>query len=173
MAKLNEFGLTDRQEVFCQEYIKDFNGTQAAIRAGYKMKSANEIASENLAKPNIAARVKALIKETSQKNESMLDRIKAELIRIAFANKKSVARWNQSGVTFKDSDELTDDEAASIAEVSETVTDNGGTLKIKQHDKVKALELLAKMEGGFIQEVKHTGSISLEQLVSGSIENDE
>lgn len=28
--------LTDKQQAFCQEYVKDFNATQAAIRAGYK-----------------------------------------------------------------------------------------------------------------------------------------
>ena len=27
--------LTDKQRAFCIEYPKDFNGTQAAIRAGY------------------------------------------------------------------------------------------------------------------------------------------
>ncbi len=32
--------LTDQQELFCHEYIKDLNATQAAIRAGYSVKSA-------------------------------------------------------------------------------------------------------------------------------------
>ena len=41
----------------CQEvkYLIDLNGAQAAIRAGYSAKTAPEIASENLIKPNIAA----------------------------------------------------------------------------------------------------------------------
>jgi phage terminase small subunit len=45
--------LTAKQEMFVQEYIVDFNGAQAAIRAGYSTASAKEIASENLTKPNI------------------------------------------------------------------------------------------------------------------------
>lgn len=176
MAKTNDHGLTDKQELFCHEYIKDFNATQAAIRAGYSQKTAKAIGSENLTKLDVSNRVKELTKDHAAKNESLMALIKAELVKIAFANKKSVARWNASGVTFKDSEELTDDEAASVSEVSETVNENGGTLKIKQHDKVKALELLAKMEGGFApQKVEHSGTLSLEQLVSGShkAENEE
>ena len=36
--------LNDQQEKFCREYLKDLNGTQAAIRAGYSKKTANAIA---------------------------------------------------------------------------------------------------------------------------------
>lgn len=53
-------GLTERQERFCNEYLKDFNGTQAAIRSGYSEDTAKEIASENLTKPNIKARLDEL-----------------------------------------------------------------------------------------------------------------
>lgn len=52
--------LTPKQERFCQEYIIDLNGTQAAIRAGYSEKTANVIASENLAKPYIQAKLAEL-----------------------------------------------------------------------------------------------------------------
>lgn len=40
--------LTDKQEMFCREYLIDLNATQAAIRAGYSAKTANRTASENL-----------------------------------------------------------------------------------------------------------------------------
>lgn len=45
--------LTDKEKRFCQEYIIDFNGTQAAIRAGYSSKTAYAIACEMLQKPKI------------------------------------------------------------------------------------------------------------------------
>lgn len=45
--------MTDKQKRFCDEYLIDLNGTQAAIRAGYSEKTARNIASENLAKPDI------------------------------------------------------------------------------------------------------------------------
>ena len=47
--------LTAKQQRFCDEYLIDLNATQAAIRAGYSSKNARNIASENLAKPNIKA----------------------------------------------------------------------------------------------------------------------
>ena len=34
--------LTTKQEMFCREYIIDFNATQAAIRAGYSKKTADQ-----------------------------------------------------------------------------------------------------------------------------------
>jgi phage terminase small subunit len=52
--------LTAKQDMFCREYIIDLNATQAAIRAGYSERTARVTASNLLAKPNIAARVKHL-----------------------------------------------------------------------------------------------------------------
>ena len=52
-----------RHELFCQEYIIDFNGTQAAIRAGYSPKTARVQASQLLTRPDISARVHELKKE--------------------------------------------------------------------------------------------------------------
>ena len=49
--------MTRKQERFIEEYLVDLCATQAAIRAGYSPKSANKIASENMAKPDIRARI--------------------------------------------------------------------------------------------------------------------
>jgi phage terminase small subunit len=43
--------MTDKQKRFCDEYLIDMNGAQAAIRAGYSKKTAKQIATENLSKP--------------------------------------------------------------------------------------------------------------------------
>ena len=47
--------MSAKQMRFCDEYLIDLNATQAAIRAGYSAKNARNIASENMAKPNIKA----------------------------------------------------------------------------------------------------------------------
>jgi phage terminase small subunit len=57
--------LTHLQRKFGNEYVKDFNGTQAAIRADYKERSAASIAWENLRKPEIRAYIDALLEEQS------------------------------------------------------------------------------------------------------------
>ena len=55
--------LNYKQEQFCFEYLKDFNGTQSAIRAGYSKRTARNIAAENLAKPHLRAYIDQLRKE--------------------------------------------------------------------------------------------------------------
>jgi len=49
--------LTPKQERFVSEYLIDLNGTQAAIRAGYSPKTANEQAARLLANVSVAAEV--------------------------------------------------------------------------------------------------------------------
>jgi len=60
-------GLTQRQERFCQEFIVDFNATQAAIRAKYSKKTAQKIGYENLLKPLIQKRIKQIQAPIKQK----------------------------------------------------------------------------------------------------------
>ena len=49
--------LTAKQRRFVEEYLIDFNATQAAIRAGYSVRTAQQMGSENLSKPVIAAAI--------------------------------------------------------------------------------------------------------------------
>jgi len=53
--------MTDKQELFSIEYMKDFNATQAAKRAGYSEKTAYSIGYELLKKPEIRKRMQELI----------------------------------------------------------------------------------------------------------------
>lgn len=55
--------LTPKQQRFCDEYLIDMNATQAAIRAGYKEKTARAIGCENLTKPNIREYIDKRMKE--------------------------------------------------------------------------------------------------------------
>lgn len=74
-----ELKITPKQLKFIDEYLIDLNGTQAAIRAGYSKHSANEIASELLAKPNVSARVSQrrleLSEQTKVNQEWVLNRL--------------------------------------------------------------------------------------------------
>jgi hypothetical protein len=65
-----------------------------------------------------------------------------ELSKIAFANVEEVIKWDNSGVHYSSSEELPKEVTAAVAEVTETVTNNGHTLKFKMHDKAKALVAL-------------------------------
>ncbi|OUQ33239.1 terminase small subunit [Massilimicrobiota timonensis] len=60
--------LTAKQKRFCDEYLIDCNGTQAAIRAGYSKRSARAIATENLAKPYIREYIDEQLKKIENSN---------------------------------------------------------------------------------------------------------
>lgn len=73
--------LTPKQQLFCDEYLIDLNATQAAIRAGYKVKNletAESIGRENLGKP----RVKAYIDERLAKKASSLIASQDDVLRL-------------------------------------------------------------------------------------------
>ncbi|MCM1115619.1 MAG: terminase small subunit [Clostridium sp.] len=49
---------TEKMNKFCQEYVVDYNGTRAAIRAGYSEKTAAVQASRLLKDPNVIRKIK-------------------------------------------------------------------------------------------------------------------
>lgn len=59
--------LTDKQKLFCDEYLIDLNATQASIRAGYSPKTAYKIGTENLRKPQIREYIDKRLKEKESK----------------------------------------------------------------------------------------------------------
>ena len=77
--------LTDKQLIFCQEYLVDLNAAQAAIRAGYCPKNARQIGSENLTKLDIQQKIQSLMDERAKKTEITAGKIIQELAKIAFA----------------------------------------------------------------------------------------
>ena len=56
--------------------------TQAAIRAGYSEKTANEIGAENLAKPSIAKAIQDALKERSERVQIDADYVLKRLVEI-------------------------------------------------------------------------------------------
>lgn len=72
--------LKERQALFCREYLKDLNATQAAIRAGYSVKTARNIGNENLTKPAIQAYVQQLCAERAERVQLDADYVVRNLI---------------------------------------------------------------------------------------------
>ena len=79
--------LTAKQERFIAEYLLDLNATQAAIRAGYPVKSAYSVGSENLKKPEIREVVDEKLQEIlDNKHQILKNRVIDQLEKIAFAD---------------------------------------------------------------------------------------
>ncbi|EGW50294.1 hypothetical protein HMPREF1022_02667 [Desulfovibrio sp. 6_1_46AFAA] len=160
--------LTDKQAAFVAEYLVDLNATQAAIRAGYSERTAYRIGAELLQKTSVAEAIAAGQAKRAQRVEITADRVVAELAKIAFADPRDLMEWGPDGVKLKASADLTEEQAASVAEVSETTTKDGGSLKLKKHDKVKALELLGRHMGMFKDKVENeiSGGMALHHEVT-------
>ncbi|NKX40334.1 terminase small subunit [Rhodobacteraceae bacterium R_SAG2] len=146
--------LTAKQERFVAEYLIDLNATQAAIRAGYSVKTAHSVGHENLKKPEIAKAIQEAQAKRSERTEITQDRVLQELARIGFGNLQNVLTPAGNLMAVADWDE---DAARSIASM-EIITRPGGVdengerevehvAKIKAWDKLSALEKLARHLG--------------------------
>lgn len=140
--------LTAKQEAFVREYLIDLNATQAAIRAGYAAKWAHKFAPNLMGKNRqVADAIQAALKKRNEKLDITADMVLRELARIAFADTTTAIRIEDGGVVVRDTDDLDEGTRRAISEISETTTANGGTVKIKFHDKTRALELLSRHLG--------------------------
>jgi phage terminase small subunit len=75
--------LTGKQQLFCKEYLVDLNGTQAAIRAGYSSKSAQEQSSKLLSKPMIQSEIAREMKARGDRIDKAADEVVKRLWEIA------------------------------------------------------------------------------------------
>lgn len=116
----------------------DLNATQAAIRAGYSAKTANEQAAQLLAKLSIQAEIERLKAVISTRNDITHDRIVQEQARLAFSNHRWLHDDRGEPIPIN---LLSVDAAACIASVE---IDDNGRYKYKLWDKTKALIDLAQ-----------------------------
>lgn len=74
--------LNEKQKQFCEEYIIDLNGTQAAIRAGYSKKTANEQAAQLLAKLSIQEYICELKNKRSERVKYSQDELMRDILEV-------------------------------------------------------------------------------------------
>lgn len=180
--------LTAKQQRFCDEYLIDLNATQAAIRAGYSKKTANEQGARLLVNVSIQKKIFELQKEREKRTEITQDSVLHELALIAFAKASDYARvaekdamvevdGNMVPVLDEDgnqvkyrtvepilTDELTEDQKKAIAVIKK----GRDGFEIKPYSKIQALELLGKHLGMFTEkvEVKNTTPNAFEGLTT-------
>lgn len=145
--------LTPKQKRFVDEYLIDLNATQAAIRAGYSPKTANEQGARLLANVSIAQTIQKAMQDREQRTEITQDRVLQEYARLAFYDPRKLF---QPDGTPKPIEALDDDTAAALAglevrEEFEGAGENrafvGYTKKYKLANKLGALDSLAKHLG--------------------------
>ena len=156
--------LTPKQARFIEEYLIDLNGAQAAIRAGYSKKNADNIASELLAKTHVRAALSGAQSNRSQETKIdaawVLTRLAAEAVAdmndlydetgAILPVKEWPLIWRQGLVAGIKHTEVKDHEGNRTGEV---------IVDIKISDRVKRLELIGKHIGvnAFQDIVQHKG----------------
>lgn len=153
--------LSEKQELFCNEYLVDLNATQAAIRAKYSVDTAGAIGHENLTKPEIKARISELRTEMGIGFNITRERIAQEYARIAFFDIRKVYDDDGELIPVKELDQDTALALAGIEVSNEWDRDTDGKVmivgqlkKIKISDKRAALDSLCKLMG-FNEPEKH------------------
>lgn len=138
--------LTEKQKRFVEEYLVDLNATQAAIRAGYKEKTAYSTGCENLRKPEIQAAIQEAMANRSARTEITQDMVLQELAAIGFSKATDFVKISQSGaVKLTPTDALSDEQQRAIAGIKE----GKYGVELKIHDKIHALHLIGQHLGMF------------------------
>lgn len=138
--------MTEKQKRFCEEYMIDLNATQAAIRAGYSPKTAQQQSTRLLSNVLVQNRIAQLQAEQSRRTGVSADRVVRELAKIAFVNAVDLIDPETASVKL---DASRDDLAAVQSVKVKTFGEDGLEHEVKLADKLRALELLGKHLGVF------------------------
>jgi phage terminase small subunit len=157
--------LNERQRRFVDEYLKDLNATQAAIRAGYSKKTSEQTASRLLSFVKVKEAIAEAMKNREKRTEITQDKVLRELAKIGFANMADYMKAGADGDPYLDFSKLTPDQAAALVEVTvEDFKDGRGEdardvrrVKFKLADKRAALVDIGKHLGMFKDRVEFTG----------------
>lgn len=147
-----------RHERFCQEYLKDLNGTKAYLRIYGKVKGARVSASKLLSRTNVSKRVVELKEKRGKRLEITQDMVLRELAILAFSDFRDYGQIINEYVTANKNRLLSPEgrlklkmfknmkkgATKAIKSISESITKDGIQIKFKLHGKEKPLELLGK-----------------------------
>jgi len=166
--------LSKKQKMFVEYYLQTWNATQAAIKAGYSKRSAAVIGSQNLTKVYIAKEIQRRVDEVCMSSDEALKLLSdqargdfADLAEITTAgfefnlmekdeegnvvinpNTKLVKKIKQKVTTYLSKSKDGDDR-----EVIDT--------ELELYSAQRALELIGKAHGLFIDKVKQEGEIRI------------
>ena len=147
-------GLTPKQQAFADFYIETGNATEAAIRAGYSIKTAGVIGDENLRKPYIKKYVDKVLSEMSERRVATAQEVMETLTRVLRREEKETVV-----VTVKTQ------KIGYDSHGRKTTTNTEEPVKVeilpKLSDVNKAAELLGKRYGLYSEKMDVSGGLDL------------
>ena len=165
-----------RHEIFAREYVKDLNGTRAAIAAGYAKKGAKVRASELLTNRNVQALLAKLTKHQADKLDLSTEKVLTELSSVGFSNMLDYIKTTEEGRAYVDLSNLTREQSAAIQEVTvdEYVGGKGKharkvkRTKLKLVDKIRSLDLLGRHLKLFTERIEVSGTAGLAEALAAA-----
>lgn len=143
--------LTDKQKRFVEEYLVDLNATQAAVRAGYSAKTAQEQSSRLLSNVMVQQAIREAQEARSQRTEITADRVLQELAKIGFADIRKAIRWGRTVAIPVDYGD-----AVVNAMESTDHADNGDPVKVHTDIALIASDEIDDDTAAAISEIKQT-----------------
>jgi phage terminase small subunit len=177
----SETELRIKQERFLQIFLEKGNASEA-YRQAYdvsqdtKPETIHRKAAELLANGKVTARLEQMRAELRERAAITLDHLVEALRPIAFSDIRKVVTWGPAvplkdpetgevvvvqDVIVKPTDEIDDAAAAMIAKV---IRNKDGSVRVELHDKLAAVEKLAKLMGLIKEQHEFSGSVKVENL---------
>ncbi len=141
--------LTEKQKRFVSEYLIDLNATQAAIRAGYSEKTAEQGAAQLLRNIKVQEVIQAALKERQARTELTADEVindLRELRDMCMGRKRivvSIKKQEENGDEYYEDTEI---------------------IKFDPQGANKSLELLGKHLRLFVEKMEVSGNVGVEVL---------
>lgn len=157
-------GLTLFQRKACHEYLIDFNGSAAVLRAGSTSKNPHVVASLMFAKPHVREYLAQLTRKIEPDIRVTAERVIQELGRLAFHDPGDYFKRVNGKLVMKDIDELTASQRAAIIDYDPTKK----VLKLSAKD--SSLDKLGRHFKLFteLHEQQHTFTVMPELKLGGT-----
>lgn len=123
--------LTDQQQRFVDEYLVDYNATQAALRAGYSPKTANQQGARLLANVGVKQAIRERNEQVSKKLTVTKDQVVGMMLELYKNASQKIPK-----VAF-DGEQITDDQGRPVWKMQDAAT------------AAKAVDMLAKHVGAY------------------------
>ncbi len=151
MGKATKESLTDMQQAFVANYLISLNAKKAAIAAGFSKETAGQQGYQLLQHPSISKELRKAMARRAKRLEVSAENVLREIARIAFSDIRAVMSFDGQTVKVKASDKMHSDAAAAIQSIEQHTTESdrssNSTVKVKLHDKMRALDLAGRHLG--------------------------
>lgn len=158
-------GLTKKIKAFCREYTKDYNGRQAAIRAGYKESSAATLASRLLANSEVIEEIrnhqKELLAGSCLTEEKVINQLQDILTKCMAA--VPVMEWDYDEHAMKETGQWTFDSKGALKAIEMLGKHLGMFEKGKASENEIASNLIDIIKNGMKEDIRTDDIQELQQ----------